>query len=58
MPQAREQYVKPLISQLHYTADVKVTMQSICKDLGSGSGPLAPGCTDQFGGPCSSITAS
>lgn len=54
MDQPREQYVKPLLTQLVYSSDVKVTMAFGCKTVGSTNGALNQNCTaEDFSSPCS-----
>lgn len=41
---SREQYVKPVVMQLHYATDPQVTIALACKTTGSASGAAASGC--------------
>lgn len=40
----RDEYVKPLIMQLHYSTEPEVTIAQACKMVGSAVGATASGC--------------
>ena len=42
--ETREQYVKPVLVQLHYAAEPDVAIAQACKTTGSASGPTVSGC--------------
>lgn len=41
---SREPYVKPVVMQLHYSAEPEVAIAQTCKTTGSASGPAVSGC--------------
>jgi hypothetical protein len=49
----REPYVKPVISQLHYSTEPGVAIASPCKTSGSSTGPTIEACkTTNIFTPC------
>ena len=42
--QNREPYVKPLVTQLHYSTEPEVAIAQACKTTGSTTGSLALSC--------------
>jgi len=40
----RDEYVKPVIMQLHYSTEPEVAVAQACKTTGSASGPAVSGC--------------
>jgi hypothetical protein len=52
----REEYVKPALVQLHYSAEPEVAIAQACKTQGSNSGPTVGGCkTSQPFVPCQTL---
>lgn len=48
----REQYVKPIVMQLHYATDSSVSIATPCKVTGSATGPTPSSCTGGGVEPC------
>jgi hypothetical protein len=42
--QSREQYIKPTVLQLQYSAEPKVNIAEVCKQSGAVSGPTISSC--------------
>jgi len=40
----RDEYVKPVLMQLHYSTEPEVAVAQACKTTGSASGPTVSGC--------------
>lgn len=40
----RDEYVKPVLMQLHYSTEPEVAVAQACKTTGSASGPAVSGC--------------
>lgn len=54
MPTPRKEYIRPFVTRLEYTTDVRVSQVGGCKLESSDTGPVVQGCldTDAPPGPC------
>lgn len=44
---SRSPYVKPIVTQLHYSTERGVSIAEGCKTTGSTSGPVTGGCLNE-----------
>ena len=54
MTTPRKAYIRPFVTRLEYTTDVRVSQVGGCKLESSDTGPVVQGCTDTDAppGPC------